>query len=174
MPLLVGSQKTQLSTEPGGQQNGSSTPTGHPLAARTWWGLLSAHLPSARGQAHAWPRMKFSSDSSGPASPEPASHRLSRPGCVSACLSWKGVDHSCGALPSSLRSGCWSQPQHSAVQTELLSTNCSVPGVGHTTNCPPHGVLTTTFKRGSVLAISQMRKLRPRESRSLTCPRSHS
>lgn len=63
-------------------------------------GIVLCHLPSSRGQAHAWPRTKFSTTGSSLASRELASHHLSESARVCRPLTWKGVDHSCGTLPA--------------------------------------------------------------------------
>lgn len=75
------------------QWTGSSTArflaaAGSPHPGALQWGELpvaSTHLPSARGQAHAWPGLKFSTADSGPASPELASHHLSELAWVCLC-----------------------------------------------------------------------------------------
>lgn len=137
------------------------------VSSPSWVEIVLCHLPSTRGQAHAWPRTKFSTMGSSLASRELASHHLSdgRAGHLPSL-------ERCGPFlwhpPSSLRSGRGIQPWRSLVQSELPNIHsllCAGGGTGcFRPYCLPYVVLTTTLQRGGVLPISETRKLRPRES----------
>lgn len=127
------------------------------------------HLPSARGQAHAWLRMSFSTGGCSLSSPEPASHHLSESAWVCQPLPFPGKVWTIPVAPSQL-SGVWApEPQrwHFTVHVELPPIHCLLRAGGGTgcfhPFCPPQAVLTTTLKGGGELPLSQIRKLRPRE-----------
>lgn len=120
--LLVGSQKTGNSTETWG--TGSTTAPAPPPGCNgvsspwSWLTLLPTQLPSAKGRAHAWHAVTFSTASCGPATPELASHHLSESAWMCPHLPFlERSDCSCGARPGSQR-------PRSGVQRELLSANC--------------------------------------------------
>lgn len=115
----------------------------------SWLTLLPTQLPSARGWAHAWHAMTFSTAGCGPATPELASHHLSESAWMCPHLPFL---ERCGPFlrcpPSSLRSGCGSQRPHSVVQSESLTINCLLCVGGGAGCLPTGGIPTATFKRG--------------------------